>query len=211
MLDTLSWVGLVVILLGLVIASEPLPFPKALPTGLFIASIGLIAANLKSLLTGTVFFTSSFSSERQIFRTSSSSFRGVTARIWGAEMIFIGIGIAFIALKEWFSSGWALAWVKSPLGMAQLLLVGGLVVANTGLVAMLGTAESRESRTAFLLSLPSRLFGLVVLFAGLVLFGLGLIQLTAPGAIGRWIRESLPLIPTPPAIPGSIFFITLWR
>lgn len=211
MLETLNWVGPVVILLGLVIASEPFPFPKALPTGLFIAGIGVIAANLKPLLTGTVFFTSSFNSERQIFRTSSSSFRGLSARLWGAEMIFIGIGVVFIAMMEWFSPGWALAWVKSPLGMAQLLLVGGLVVANTGLVAMLGTAESRESGKAFLLSLPSRLFGLVVLFAGLALLGLGLVQLAAPGAIGGWIREAIPLMPTPPVLPGSIISFTVRR
>ncbi|RMG25324.1 MAG: hypothetical protein D6730_11055 [Bacteroidetes bacterium] len=196
-LRTLNLIGILLILLGLLIASEPFPIPRALPLGMLITGIGIIIAHLNPLITGLAIFTSSFREEKQIFRVSSSSFQGLTARIWGAEMVLLGCGIAYLAFREWLAPGWVLAWVHSPSGLAQLLLGVGLLVAITGLLALLGPAESRESKKAFLLSLPSRLLGLCVLIAGTALLVLGVIQLLHPGAIGTWIKEMRPSLPMP--------------
>jgi hypothetical protein len=208
MLETLSWVGVVVILLGLVIAG--IDFPKHWPQGLFITGIGIVVSNLKPLITGIEISTSFRRPEKTFFSHDDSvTFVGGTARLWGATKIFVGIIAAYIALREWFSPGWAQAWIQSPAGLGQLLFWGGLVISMTGIVGMWGPVESRKSITAFLVS-PARWLGLILLFAGLAVLGLGLIQLTSPGAIGSWIRDLIPPIPTP-VLPGSIFHITIWR
>jgi hypothetical protein len=191
MLKTITWIGFVTLILGILIASIS-PTTRTLPIGLLIAGIGLTAAYLDALLTGQITF-----SRRGM---GTISYQGLAGHIWGAEMVFIGVTIAFAAGMEWLSPGWVMTWINSPLGLAQLLLSGGLIAAGAGVVLILGNRESRESKTDFVLSLPSRLFGLVVIVAGLAVLGLGLIQLVSPGAIGGWIRDVIPPIPTPPVI-----------
>ena len=194
MLKIITWIGFGVVILGVIIASEPLPILHALPLGLFMIGIGLAAVFLDTLLTGKITF----------FRRASDSYsyQGLAGYLWGAEMIFIGGAIAFAALMEWLSPGWVLVWIKTPVGLAQLLIGSGLVVSSAGVVNIIGTVENRESKTAFLLSLPSRLFGLLIILAGLLVLGLGFFQLAAPGALGGWIKELIPPIPTPPVISG---------
>lgn len=210
MLETSSWIGVVVILLGLVIAG--IDFPNYWPQGLFIIGIGIVISAMEPLITGIEISTSFRRREEEIFvgpDDDFATFLGGTARLWGATRVLFGGIVAWIALREWFSPGWALDWLKSSSGQAQLLLGGGLVVTMTGIVGVLGPVESRKSITAFLFS-PARWLGLILLFAGLAVLGLGLIQLTNPGAIGSWIRDLIPPVPTP-ALPGLIFYITIWR
>lgn len=184
MLKTISWFGFGAVILGVVIASGIWPMPSSLPLGLFIVGIGLAAAFLDTLLTGKITF----------FRRGLDpiSYQGLAGYLWGAEMVFIGGSMAFVALMEWLSPGWAAAWVTSPVGLAQLLIGGGLVIASAGVVNVIGTAESRQSKTDFILSLPSRLFGFLIIVAGLVVLGLGIIQFVAPGEIGVWVQDMIP-------------------
>ncbi|GAB4263147.1 MAG: hypothetical protein Kow0080_01190 [Candidatus Promineifilaceae bacterium] len=208
MLETSSWIGVVVILLGLVIAG--IDFPNYWPQGMFVTGIGIVVSNLKTLITGIEISTSFRNPEKEIFGPpSSATFLGGTARLWGTTKIFTGGIIAYIALREWLFPGWVMVWLKSPLGLAQLLLWGGLIITMTGIVGLLGPVESRKSIIAFLFS-PARWFGVILLFIGLAVLGVGLVQFTAPGAIGKWIRELIPPIPAL-VLPGSIFHITIWR
>ncbi|GAB4480483.1 MAG: hypothetical protein Kow0088_22120 [Anaerolineales bacterium] len=189
MLKTLNWIGLVIILLGLVIAG--IDFPKHWPQGLFVTGIGIAISAMESLITGIEISTSSRRYEQEFFwPPSSATFLGGTARLWAATKILFGGIVACISLREWFSPGWATEWIKSPPGQAQLLLGGGLVVTMTGIVGVLGPVESRKSMAAILLS-PSRWLGMVLLFVGLALLWLGVLHWVAPGTIGNWIRDFL--------------------
>lgn len=184
-------IGILLLLGGLVVAG--IDFPRHWPQGLLLAGMGIVISAVEPLITGIGISTSFRRSEKEFFVGPDDdfvTFLGGTARLWGATRVLFGGIVTWIALREWFSPGWALDWVKSSSGQAQLLLGGGLVITLTGIVGILGPVETRKSMAAILFS-PSRWFGMVLFLVGLALLWLGVLQWVAPETIGNWIQNFL--------------------
>jgi hypothetical protein len=110
---------------------------------------------------------------------NTSTFRGCSAIFVGVLWIlvsaaFFGAGLVFLLGQQQPFLKWA---TQHP----GFWFIGlGLILLSHGGNSLLGSEEQRSSATAFLLSLPGRLFALGVMLVGAVLFATGAVQFCFP-------------------------------
>ncbi len=188
----LSWFGLGLLVLGVIVAAEalPLPLPRPLPLGTILMGAGLALGFVDSLTSGRLsFHTEGFAPER---------YQGLAARLWGLLMLLAGSALATGGLAEWVSPGFLERMFRSPLGLGGSLVLGGILVALYGLTQVLGPSGTGEGWLRRLSALPARLvFGLVVLL-GLSIVLAGGLYIIAPNTVSGWVSAARNTLPAPP-------------
>jgi hypothetical protein len=168
--------GFVLIALGIVVASDTirLPVSNQLPIGLEMCGVGLSVAFLDGLITGRIhsFFGRSF---------EWGYYQGLLARLWGGLMLLIGLALAISGFLEWRSPGALSAFLSSPAGLGFGALFLGLVIGLFSLIKILQPVPQEGSRMKRLSHFLKRILWGLILFVGVLIAGLGLIQLAMPG------------------------------
>jgi hypothetical protein len=158
--------------------------------GVAVAGLGVLVGGLGNVLARSVGYSDS-GLERGNQLIGYESHRGLTAVLAGAFWMMLG-GLAVVGgAAHALGLGSSIErFLTGHPGIALLAI--GLPVATYGIVSVLGTTEAapRRSFGRFLMSLPERLVGVVLLVGGLAAVAAGGLDLLAPGTF-EGLRESL--------------------
>ncbi len=192
-LGTLQWI-LIGVGAALGYAGWRFHLPAVIGIGVALAGLGVTAGGAEDMLNREV--SLSIQDEGGRYRTYS----GTSALLMGAMWVLIGLamlvgGLAYAAgLGAWL-------WGNIQAHPGPALVLAGLVMMAYGGVEALGAREERLSASplAFLGSLPARIFGVVLIVAGLLVLMGGGLELIAPQAFDAllaYLKEALlPRLP----------------
>jgi hypothetical protein len=168
--------GFVLIALGIVVASDTirLPVSNQLPIGLEMCGVGLSVAFLDGLITGRIhsFFGKDF---------EWGYYEGLVARLWGGLMLLIGLALAAGGFIEWLRPGAVGSFVSSPAGLGSGAIFLGLVTGLFSLIKILQPVPQESSPMKRLSHILKRILWGLMMFVGVLIAGLGLLQLMIPG------------------------------
>jgi len=139
--------------------------------GLFSMGIGLILIGINDIVT------------RESVELDDAGYmtiyRGWSAIFGGILWIVLGIAALAGAIAVFFGQqGALLQWVGKHPGIG--LIGAGLVALSFGGRMLFGAEEQKDSALPFLISLPGRVFGLLLIFLGVVLLATGILEILFP-------------------------------
>jgi hypothetical protein len=115
--------------------------------------------------------------------------RGLTARLLGLAMSFIGAGmLAYTAARILGWDARIAAFLTDRPGFVMVPL--GLVLTAIGAANLIGAWNRRGSIMGVFQSLRNWIGGLIAVFIGLVLLCSGLVEWVAPEAFDRWLDST---------------------
>jgi hypothetical protein len=122
------------------------------------------------------------------------TYRGAAVACQGLSEAFAGAGILTLGLVRVLGQTAAAAdWLaRRPW---PILGCGSLAVLFFGCFMMLGSREQRQSRMRFLMSIPGRVLGLLLVVLALAGLVLGLVDLVAPTQFDRGVETVRALLP----------------
>ena len=175
--------GGVLLALGLQNPESPL-----LIIGLGLLGLGIIFMGFDSIITRE---SSGIYSEANLTET----YTGVSAVAEGVGFVLIGQGVLGGAIIHGLGAGSSvIAYIGKHPGLA--LLYSGAVALTFSIPGIIGSHEERRSRLAFLVSVPGRLFWLVIMLLAIAALLLGLLDLIAPSVFDSlWHQVQASLHP----------------
>jgi hypothetical protein len=184
-----TWLPILSIVGGfaLVYGGWKLPIPMLVNLGLLLIGIGIIIFGIDAIKKRE----SSYSGGEESI-TYQYSFRGFSAVMDGILLVFLGLAAfiaGVIALAGWQEK--VLAYFGEHPGI--LLIIGGLMLGAYAITQISGTQESKLSVLSFLGSLPGRVFGLLLLLAGLAMVLFGGFELLSPDGFDRFFENLKPV------------------
>jgi small neutral amino acid transporter SnatA (MarC family) len=124
---------------------------------------------------------------------------GLAERLWGMILVSIGFIMIFAGLAEWFFPGWLGRYLlDSPSGQGLAIFVVGMFILLRGAIYVLVSQDSEGQFSRILANLSGRAFGLLLIFLGLGLVGLGWLRIADQELVSTFVRGLIPAIPTPP-------------
>ena len=140
-------------------------------SGLLSLGIGLILIGINDIVTRE--------SVEQDDAGYITTYRGWSAIFGGILWIVLGIAVLVGAIAVFFGQqGALLQWVGKHPGIG--LIGAGLVALSFGGRMLFGAEEQKDSALPFLISLPGRVFGLLLIFLGVVLLATGILEILFP-------------------------------
>ena len=184
-----NYLGLGLVILGLVVVNGNLPLAivRPRPPGLFLIGVGVALAFVATPL--------------DVFLKGEVMAGGWHAVFWDILLVAIGVLVALASLIEWVWPGWVTG-AMGRVGWGQFLAGAGALLAISAGIHLLDAVAARGSGWSILWTLPGMLVWGAILLLGLLLVGLGVVQLTAPDTLAAWMREIIPPMPAP-LIPGG--------
>jgi hypothetical protein len=176
----------------LLIAAHHLELPILIGPGLLLFAAGVFAAGLHAIIGRYVV-------ERRDQLPGSYVFHGAAAILIGVVVLvaaaaFAVAGIAFLIGREHA----VFEFLLDRPGPA--LFAAGLAAGAAGAARILGAQEWKGSLTTFLMHLPERIGGVMLLALGMALLAVGAFEIVAPEAFDA-LLDSL-LEPLNSAVPG---------
>jgi len=144
----------------------------------FLAGIGLFGLGIGLVLIGIDDIVTRESVE-QDDAGYVSTYRGWSAIFGGVLWIVLGItslvsaGAVLLGQQDFL-----LQWVMQHPGLGLIGL--GLAALGSGGRILFGAEEQKDSTLSFVVSLPGRIFGLIVIFIGLALMAAGVVEILFP-------------------------------
>jgi small neutral amino acid transporter SnatA (MarC family) len=182
------------LIVGALLASEDFPLPVPRPEALAAAFFGaaVVVAFIENILPLNLIFPD-WAGERAELSA------GMAERLWGMILLSIGFIMIFAGLVEWFFPGWLGRYLlDSPAGQGLAIFVAGMLIFLRGAIYFLASEHSGGPITRTLTSLSARAFGVLLIFLGVGLVGLGWLRIAMPGLISAFVRGLIPPLPTPP-------------
>jgi hypothetical protein len=162
--------------------------------GVAIAGLGIAIGGVQDMITRYV--SLSYHEEGSRVQTYS----GLSAVLFGVMWILVGVAL-FVGGLTYTIGLSELVWGYVQARPGPILILVGLAMIAYGGVETLGAREDRLSASFwnFLGSVPARIFGLILIFAGLVALTAGALELVAPDnfdvMVVRLSNTLLPQIP----------------
>lgn len=159
-----------------------------------IAGLGIAAGGVEDMITRYV----SLSYHEEGYRAQTYS--GLSAVLFGVMWIVVGLALFGGGLAYTVGLG-ELVWHYVQAHPGPILVLAGLAMMAYGGVETLGAREDTLSASFwnFLGSVPARIFGLILIFAGLVALTAGTLELVAPNSFDAMVARLsdilLPQIP----------------
>jgi hypothetical protein len=122
------------------------------------------------------------------------TYRGAAVVCQGLSEAFAGVGVLALGLVRVLGQNVAAAdWLtRRPW---PILVCGSVAALFFGCFMMLGSREQRQSRMWFMMSIPGRLLGLLLVVLALAGLVLGLLDLVAPTQFDRGVGTVRALLP----------------
>ena len=200
MKNLLSWLPIILFFLaaGLMFAADRLGLPALTFAGVTVLGVTALVVGVQVIVRREAFF---LPSGRDSLRRRAESYSGLAAQIWGVMFVLFGLILLGVGVIGLGNPGQAFGFLEQALdtsaGWGALLFIIGVFVTLYGAARLLagGAHTSGSSARLQLRDMGYRLFGFVVLVAGLALLGLGYILFASPetltGLLGQW----LPAVP----------------
>ncbi len=155
--------------------------------GIALLGAGVIFWGMDAVMEGRIRFT------RHRHIRFAETYSGLAARAWGlvfavAGFLLLGFGLLSLTNPRTPVSNSLLSFFKTAVGTSVLLIFGGLLGGIYALTLIFGSVEQRGSIARDLLSLPSRLWGLIVLLLCLGLIIVGMLRFVAPEVLDNLIN-----------------------
>lgn len=183
--------GLITFVLGMIslLAWGEYELDWMLTTALFSGGAGLITGSVEIIL------TQRGQALEGIGRWQAGW--GIALYPWSFVLLFAGLTLFTLgAVRVLGWNGPFSAYLSQRPGAA--LVVGGLVMAGSGVATVIGPDTWRQSRWDLIVRLPARLFGLLMVVAGLSAVVLGLFEAVSPVGFDHWLSTTLgPFNPLP--------------
>lgn len=200
MKNLLSWLPIILFFLaaGLMFAADRLGLPALTFAGVIVLGVTAIVVGIQVIVTREAFF---LPTGDQSLRRRAESYSGLAAQIWGVMfvlfgLIFIGVGVIGLGNPEG-AFGFVEQALETSAGWGALLFVIGVFITLYGFTRLLagGAHTSGSSARLQLRDMVYRLFGFVVLVAGLLLLALGYILFASPETLTSLLGQWLPTLP----------------